>query len=216
MPRNGTRTSRAQRSTRRSMNGRSTSTRSAYNSSARAPSSCTNRMQAHPDDPDRRARRGGSGRRRRSDPACVRGARDARHNRQRQRLCSKRVSESPRACDSVRELEPCGGRAVDVEGSVELTEGTKHAVDATADAQEVVASIDSRMRLGEVIAATADRLGLSTTRKHDTQRGSARRHAGAARARRAALPRRLSPGSPGGPADVGFTTTESRSTGRSR
>ncbi|MDQ2968292.1 MAG: methyltransferase [Actinomycetota bacterium] len=61
----------------------------------------------------------------------------------------------------IRELEPAGGRAVDVEGSVELTEGTKHAVDASADAQEVVASLDSRMRLGEVIDTTADRLGLS-------------------------------------------------------
>jgi hypothetical protein len=60
-----------------------------------------------------------------------------------------------------RELEPSGGRAVDVEGSVELTEGTKHAVEASADAQEFVASLDSRMRLGEVIDTTADRLGLS-------------------------------------------------------
>jgi methylase of polypeptide subunit release factors len=61
----------------------------------------------------------------------------------------------------LRELEPAGGRAVDVEGSVELTEGTKQAVDASADAQEVVASLDSRMRLGEVIDTTSDRLGLS-------------------------------------------------------
>jgi methylase of polypeptide subunit release factors len=59
-----------------------------------------------------------------------------------------------------RELEPSGGRAVDVEGSVELAEGTKHAVDASADVQEVVASLDSRMRLSEVIDTTADRLGL--------------------------------------------------------
>jgi methylase of polypeptide subunit release factors len=59
-----------------------------------------------------------------------------------------------------RELEPAGGRAVDVEGSVELMEGTKHAVDASADVQEVVASLDSRMRLSEVIGTTASRLGL--------------------------------------------------------
>jgi methylase of polypeptide subunit release factors len=59
-----------------------------------------------------------------------------------------------------RELEPSGGRAVDVDGRVELTEGTKQAVDASADVQEVVASLDSRMRLSEVIDATADRLGL--------------------------------------------------------
>jgi methylase of polypeptide subunit release factors len=59
-----------------------------------------------------------------------------------------------------RELEPSGGRAVDVDGNVELSEGTKHAVDASADVQEVIASLDSRMRLGEVIDTTADRLGL--------------------------------------------------------
>jgi methylase of polypeptide subunit release factors len=59
-----------------------------------------------------------------------------------------------------REVEPSGGRAVDVDGSVELTEGTKHAVDASADVQEVVASLDSRLRLSEVIDTTADRLGL--------------------------------------------------------
>jgi hypothetical protein len=59
-----------------------------------------------------------------------------------------------------RELEPSGGRAVDVDGRIELTEGTKHAVDASADVQEVVASLDSRMRLSEVIDTTADRLGL--------------------------------------------------------
>ncbi|MDX6408121.1 MAG: hypothetical protein QOE13_1192 [Gaiellaceae bacterium] len=59
-----------------------------------------------------------------------------------------------------RELEPSGGRAVDVDGSVELAEGTKHAVDASADVQEVVASLDSRLRLTEVVNTTADRLGL--------------------------------------------------------
>ncbi|MGB8004307.1 MAG: class I SAM-dependent methyltransferase [Gaiellaceae bacterium] len=59
-----------------------------------------------------------------------------------------------------RDLEPSGGRAVDVEGTVELTDGTNHAIDATADVQEVIASLDSRMRLGEVLATTSDRLGL--------------------------------------------------------
>jgi hypothetical protein len=59
-----------------------------------------------------------------------------------------------------RELEPAGGRAVDVEGTVELAEGTKHAVDVTADTQEVIASLDSRLRLAEVVDTTADRLGL--------------------------------------------------------
>jgi methylase of polypeptide subunit release factors len=59
-----------------------------------------------------------------------------------------------------RELERAGSRAVDVEGSVDIAEGTKHAVDASADAQEVIASLDSRLRLAEVVDTTADRLGF--------------------------------------------------------
>jgi methylase of polypeptide subunit release factors len=60
-----------------------------------------------------------------------------------------------------RELEPRGGRAVDVEGRVELDEGMRLAAEATADAQEVIASLDGDLTLREVIAATGDRLGLS-------------------------------------------------------
>ncbi|HEX9141472.1 MAG TPA: methyltransferase domain-containing protein, partial [Gaiellaceae bacterium] len=59
-----------------------------------------------------------------------------------------------------RELERAGSRAVDVEGSVDISEGTKHTVDASADAQEVIASLDSRLRLAEVVDTTADRLGF--------------------------------------------------------
>lgn len=57
-----------------------------------------------------------------------------------------------------RELEPSGGRAVDVGGRVEIAEGTKHAVEVTADAQEVVTSLDSGMSLDDVVEATARRL----------------------------------------------------------
>jgi len=60
-----------------------------------------------------------------------------------------------------RELEAQGGRSVDVEGRIELSEGTKHAVDVSADAQEVVAMLDPDLRLRDVIEAAADRLGLS-------------------------------------------------------
>lgn len=59
-----------------------------------------------------------------------------------------------------RELESSGGRAVDVDGRVEIGDGTKHAVDVTADAQEVIASLDSGMTLGDVLATTARRLGF--------------------------------------------------------
>jgi methylase of polypeptide subunit release factors len=59
-----------------------------------------------------------------------------------------------------REVESSGGRAVDVDGRIELADGTKHAVDATADAQEVVASLDSSMTLDDVVETTAQRLEL--------------------------------------------------------
>jgi methylase of polypeptide subunit release factors len=65
------------------------------------------------------------------------------------------------AIELERELEPKSGRAVDVEGRVELSEGTKHAVDVTADAQEVVAMLDGARALGDVIEGAAARLGLS-------------------------------------------------------
>jgi len=60
-----------------------------------------------------------------------------------------------------RELEPHGARAIDVEGRIELAEGMKQAVDATADAQEVIASLDAGSTLRAVVEATGDRLGLS-------------------------------------------------------
>ena len=60
-----------------------------------------------------------------------------------------------------RELEPQGGRSVDVEGHVEITEGTKHVVEVTADAQEVVAMLDPDLRVREIVEAAGNRLGLS-------------------------------------------------------
>ncbi len=59
-----------------------------------------------------------------------------------------------------RELEPQGGRAVDVDGRVELSEGTKHALEVSADAQEVLTMLDGRSSLRDVLQAAADRLGL--------------------------------------------------------
>jgi methylase of polypeptide subunit release factors len=75
------------------------------------------------------------------------------------RLVDARVSVSS-ALRLERELESSGGRAIDVEGRVEIAEGTKHAVDVSADAQEVIASLDNSMTLGDVIDTTARRLGL--------------------------------------------------------
>ena len=59
------------------------------------------------------------------------------------------------------ELEPDDGRALVVTGRVDITEGTKHEVETTSEAIEVVASLDSRLPLGEIIDVTADELGLS-------------------------------------------------------
>jgi methylase of polypeptide subunit release factors len=60
-----------------------------------------------------------------------------------------------------RELEPRANRAVDAEGRIELAEGMKQAVDATADAQEVIASLDGGLTLRGVLEATGDRLALA-------------------------------------------------------
>jgi methylase of polypeptide subunit release factors len=60
-----------------------------------------------------------------------------------------------------RELEPRGIRAVDVEGRIELDAGMKQVVEATADAQEVIASLDGQLPLRDVLEATGDRLGVS-------------------------------------------------------
>ncbi|HEU5277841.1 MAG TPA: methyltransferase [Gaiellaceae bacterium] len=69
-----------------------------------------------------------------------------------------------------RELEPSGSRAVDVDGGIELIEGTKHAVDASADAQEVIASLDSGLSLDEVVETTADRLGFDDDEADELRR----------------------------------------------
>jgi methylase of polypeptide subunit release factors len=60
-----------------------------------------------------------------------------------------------------QDLEPSDGGGTIVEARVELAEGTKHAVETTCDALEVVASLDSRATLGEVLSDAADRLALS-------------------------------------------------------
>ena len=59
------------------------------------------------------------------------------------------------------ELEPDDGRALVVTGRVDISEETKHEVETTSEAIEVVASLDSRLSLGEIIDATAGELGLS-------------------------------------------------------
>jgi methylase of polypeptide subunit release factors len=60
-----------------------------------------------------------------------------------------------------RELEPRGARAVDTDGRVDLADGIKLAADASADAQEAIASLDAGLTLRRVIETTGDRLALS-------------------------------------------------------
>src|SRR5213080_1061108 len=59
-----------------------------------------------------------------------------------------------------RKLEPQAGRAIDVDGHVELSEGTKSAIDVTADAQEVLTMLDGHSPLRDVLRAANERLGL--------------------------------------------------------
>jgi methylase of polypeptide subunit release factors len=59
------------------------------------------------------------------------------------------------------ELEPDDGRAVVVGGRVDIAEGTRHDVETTAAALDIVASLDSRLSLREIVDEAARRLGLS-------------------------------------------------------
>jgi methylase of polypeptide subunit release factors len=59
-----------------------------------------------------------------------------------------------------QELEPDDGGSDVVESRVQLAEGTKHALEASGEALEVVTALDGRTPLGELIARTADELGL--------------------------------------------------------
>lgn len=59
------------------------------------------------------------------------------------------------------DLEPDDGRAIVVTGRIDISEGTKHEVETTSEAIEVIASLDSRLPLGEIIDVTAGELGLS-------------------------------------------------------
>jgi methylase of polypeptide subunit release factors len=60
-----------------------------------------------------------------------------------------------------QELEPQDGGAAVVEARIQLSEGTNSAVDVEPRVLDVVASLDGRARLGEVIRTVADRLRLS-------------------------------------------------------
>jgi methylase of polypeptide subunit release factors len=60
-----------------------------------------------------------------------------------------------------QELEPRAGRAAIVESRIQLSEGTKTAVEVEHGVLDVVASLDGRTPLRDVIATVAGRLGTS-------------------------------------------------------
>lgn len=69
-----------------------------------------------------------------------------------------------------RELEPDGDGAVTVEARIQLSEGTNSLVDVSPDVLEVVASLDGRVALGDVVDTVADRLDLSATERAQLER----------------------------------------------
>jgi len=60
-----------------------------------------------------------------------------------------------------RELKPRRGRTAVETAYIHLDEGTNSTVEATVHALDILASLDGSASLGEVVQATADRLGLS-------------------------------------------------------
>jgi methylase of polypeptide subunit release factors len=73
------------------------------------------------------------------------------------------------------ELEPDGDGGIIVAGGrVDLTEGTRHDVETTSEALEVVASLDSSLPLGEIVTEAAERLGLADTEQTRLRREALR------------------------------------------
>src|SRR5437764_125 len=60
-----------------------------------------------------------------------------------------------------QEVEPQHGRAAIVDARIQLSEGTNSALEVQPAVLDVVASLDGRTRLGDVISTVAGRLRLS-------------------------------------------------------
>jgi len=74
-----------------------------------------------------------------------------------------------------QELEPqAGGGAAVVEARIQLSEGTNSDVEVEPSVLDVVASLDGRTRLREVIQTVADRLGLSKSETSRLERDALR------------------------------------------
>jgi methylase of polypeptide subunit release factors len=69
-----------------------------------------------------------------------------------------------------QEVEPDDGEAAIVEARIQLCEGTNSLVDVEPGVLDVVASLDGRLLLGDVVGSVADRLDLSATERAQLER----------------------------------------------
>jgi methylase of polypeptide subunit release factors len=69
-----------------------------------------------------------------------------------------------------QEVEPDDGRAAIAEARIQLCEGTNSVVDVEPGVLEVVASLDGRGSLGDVVGTVAERLDLSPTERAQLER----------------------------------------------
>jgi methylase of polypeptide subunit release factors len=69
-----------------------------------------------------------------------------------------------------QELEPDGPEAAIAEARIQLCEGTSSVVDVKPDVLDIVASLDGRVPLGDVVGEVADRLDLSATERAQLER----------------------------------------------
>jgi methylase of polypeptide subunit release factors len=69
-----------------------------------------------------------------------------------------------------QELEPQNGRAAIVESRIQLSEGTNTALEVERGVLDVVASLDGRTPLGEVISRVGERLGLTANERPRLER----------------------------------------------
>jgi methylase of polypeptide subunit release factors len=73
-----------------------------------------------------------------------------------------------------QELEPGPGRSSIVDARLRLSEGTSSVIDVERGVLDVVASLDGRTPLGDVIRTVADRLGLSSNELSRLERDAVR------------------------------------------
>jgi hypothetical protein len=71
-----------------------------------------------------------------------------------------------------QELEPLQGRASIVDARIELAEGTGTTLDVEPRVLDVIASLDGRTPLGDVVRTVGERLGVSGSELPRLERGA--------------------------------------------